>query len=133
MSVGVGINGFGRIGRNVLRAARGRESEFEIVAVNDLMDIPTAAHLLRYDSVLRRFPGTVEEAADSLVVDGRSIRVLSERDPAALPWKDLGVEVVLESTGLFTGREAASKHLQGGARKVIISAPAKDPDITVCI
>jgi glyceraldehyde 3-phosphate dehydrogenase len=133
MSLRVGINGFGRIGRNVLRAARGRESEFEIVAVNDLMDIPTAAHLLRYDSVLRRFPGTVEEAADSLVVDGRSIRVLSERDPGALPWKDLGVEVVLESTGLFTGREAASRHLDGGARKVIISAPAKDPDITVCI
>jgi glyceraldehyde 3-phosphate dehydrogenase len=129
----VGINGFGRIGRNVLRAARGRESEFEIVAVNDLMDIPTAAHLLRYDSVLRRFPGTVEEAADSLVVDGRSIRVLSERDPADLPWKDLGVEVVVESTGLFTGREAASKHLAGGARKVIISAPAKDPDLTVCL
>ena len=133
MSVRVGINGFGRIGRNVLRAARGRESEFEIVAVNDLMDIPTAAHLLRYDSVLRRFPGTVEESADGLVVDGRAIRVFSERDPAALPWKDLGVEVVIESTGLFTGREAASKHLAGGARKVIISAPAKDPDITICL
>jgi glyceraldehyde 3-phosphate dehydrogenase len=133
MSVRVGINGFGRIGRNVLRAARGRESEFEIVAVNDLMDLPTAAHLLRYDSVLRRFPGTVEESGDSLVVDGKNIRVFAERDPAALPWKDLGVEVVVESTGLFTGRDAASKHLAGGARKVIISAPAKDPDITVCL
>ena len=133
MSLRVGINGFGRIGRNVLRAARGRESEFEIVAVNDLMDIPTAAHLLRYDSVLRRFPGTVEEASDGLVVDGRPIRVLSERDPAGLPWKELGVEVVVESTGLFTGREGASKHLAGGARKVIISAPATDPDFTVCI
>ncbi|MGN6380427.1 MAG: type I glyceraldehyde-3-phosphate dehydrogenase [Gaiellales bacterium] len=133
MSVRVGINGFGRIGRNVLRAARGRESEFEIVAVNDLMDIPTAAHLLRYDSVLRRFPGTVEESGDSLTVDGRKIRVLSERDPAALPWKDLGVDIVVESTGLFSDRDSASKHLAGGARKVLISAPAKDPDLTVCI
>jgi len=133
MSVRVGINGFGRIGRNVLRAARGRESEFEIVAVNDLMDIGTAAHLLRYDSVHRRFPGTVEESGDGLVVDGRPIRVLAERDPSALPWKDLGVEVVVESTGLFTGRDAAGSHLQAGARKVIISAPAKEPDITICM
>jgi glyceraldehyde 3-phosphate dehydrogenase len=133
MSVRVGINGFGRIGRNVLRAARGRESEFEIVAVNDLMDLPTAAHLLRYDSVLRRFPGDVEEAGDSLVVDGRKIRVLAERDPSGLPWKELGVDVVIESTGLFRDREGASTHLNAGARKVLISAPAKEPDFTVCI
>jgi glyceraldehyde 3-phosphate dehydrogenase len=133
MSVRVGINGFGRIGRNVLRAARGRESEFEIVAVNDLMDIGTAAHLLRYDSVHRRFPGTVDESGDGLVVDGSPIRVLAEREPSALPWKELGVEVVVESTGLFTGRDAAGSHLQAGARKVIISAPAKEPDITICM
>jgi glyceraldehyde 3-phosphate dehydrogenase len=133
MSVRVGINGFGRIGRNVLRAARGRESEFEIVAVNDLMDLPTAAHLLRYDSVLRRFPGTVEESGDSLVVDGRTIKVFAERDPSALPWKDLGVDIVVESTGLFRDRERAGAHIAGGARKVLISAPAKDPDFTVCI
>jgi glyceraldehyde 3-phosphate dehydrogenase len=133
MSVRVGINGFGRIGRNVLRAARGRESEFEIVAVNDLMDLPTAAHLLRYDSVLRRFPGEVEESGDSLVVDGRKIRVLAERDPSALPWKDLGVDIVVESTGRFAGREGAGAHLTAGARKVLISAPAKDPDLTLCI
>ena len=133
MSVRVGINGFGRIGRNVLRAARGRESEFEIVAVNDLMDIGTAAHLLRYDSVHRRFPGTVEESGDGLVVDGKAIRVLAERDPSALPWNDLGVEIVVESTGRFTGRDDAGKHLTAGARKVLISAPAKEPDITICM
>jgi glyceraldehyde 3-phosphate dehydrogenase (phosphorylating) len=133
MSLRVGINGFGRIGRNVLRAARGRESEFEIVAVNDLMDLRTAAHLLRYDSVHRRFPGTVAEADDSLVVDGRTIKVLAERDPSALPWKKLGVEVVVESTGLFSDRERASAHLSAGARKVLISAPGKDADLTVCI
>jgi glyceraldehyde 3-phosphate dehydrogenase len=133
MSVRVGINGFGRIGRNVFRAARERGSGYEIVAVNDLMDPKIAAHLLRYDTVHGRFAGTVEPGDGKLVVDGKDVRVLSERDPASLPWKDMGVEVVVESTGLFTKREAASKHLEAGARKVIISAPATDPDITLCI
>jgi glyceraldehyde 3-phosphate dehydrogenase len=133
MSVRVGINGFGRIGRNVFRAARERGSGYEIVAVNDLMEPKIAAHLLRYDTVHGRFAGTVEPGDGKLVVDGKDVRVLSERDPANLPWKDMGVEVVVESTGLFTKREAASKHLDAGARKVIISAPATDPDITICI
>jgi len=133
MSVRVGINGFGRIGRNVFRAARERGSGYEIVAVNDLMDPKIAAHLLRYDTVHGRFAGTVEPGDGKLVVDGKDVRVLSERDPADLPWKDMGVEVVVESTGLFTKRDAASKHLDAGARKVIISAPATEPDITICI
>jgi len=133
MSVRVGINGFGRIGRNVFRAARERGSGYEIVAVNDLMEPKIAAHLLRYDTVHGRFAGAVEPGDGKLVVDGKDVRVLSERDPASLPWKDMGVEVVVESTGLFTKREAASKHLEAGARKVIISAPATDPDITICI
>ena len=133
MSVRVGINGFGRIGRNVFRAARERGSGYEIVAVNDLMEPKIAAHLLRYDTVHGRFAGTVEPAEGKLVVDGKDVRVLSERDPASLPWKDMGVEVVVESTGLFTKRDAASKHLDAGARKVIISAPATEPDITICI
>jgi glyceraldehyde 3-phosphate dehydrogenase len=133
MSVRVAINGFGRIGRNVFRAARERGTGFEIVAVNDLMDPPMAAHLLRYDTVHGRFRGEVEASDDGLVVDGRDVRVLSERDPADLPWAEMGVEVVVESTGLFTKREAAAKHLTAGARKVIISAPATEPDITICI
>jgi glyceraldehyde 3-phosphate dehydrogenase len=133
MSVRVGINGFGRIGRNVFRAARERGSGYEIVAVNDLMEPKIAAHLLRYDTVHGRFAGTVEAGDGKLVVDGSDVRVVSERDPANLPWKDMGVEVVVESTGLFTKREAASKHLDAGARKVIISAPATEPDITICI
>ena len=133
MSVRVAINGFGRIGRNVFRAARERGSGFEIVAVNDLMDPPIAAHLLRYDTVHGPFSGQVEAGDGKLVVDGKDVRVLSERDPANLPWRDMGVEVVVESTGLFTKREAAAKHLEAGARKVIISAPATDPDITMCI
>jgi glyceraldehyde 3-phosphate dehydrogenase len=133
MSVRVGINGFGRIGRNVFRAARERGSGYEIVAVNDLMEPKIAAHLLRYDTVHGRFAGTVEAGEGLLVVDGKEVRVLSERDPASLPWKDMGVEVVVESTGLFTKRDAASKHLDAGARKVIISAPATEPDITICI
>ena len=133
MSVRVGINGFGRIGRNVFRAARERGSGYEIVAVNDLMDPKIAAHLLRYDTVHGRFAGTVESGDGKLVVDGKDVRVLSERDPANLPWKDMGVEVVVESTGLFTKRDAASKHLDAGARKVIISAPATEPDITICL
>ena len=133
MSVRVGINGFGRIGRNVFRAARERGSGYEIVAVNDLMEPKIAAHLLRYDTVHGRFAGTVEPGDGKLVVDGKDVRVLSERDPANLPWEDMGVEVVVESTGLFTKRDAASKHLDAGARKVIISAPATEPDITICI
>jgi glyceraldehyde 3-phosphate dehydrogenase (phosphorylating) len=133
MSVRVGINGFGRIGRNVFRAARERGSGYEIVAVNDLMEPKIAAHLLRYDTVHGRFAGTVEAGEGKLVVDGKDVQVLSERDPANLPWKDMGVEVVVESTGLFTKRDAASKHLDAGARKVIISAPATEPDITICI
>src|SRR5689334_8212265 len=127
MSVRVAINGFGRIGRNVFRAARGRDTGFEIVAVNDLTSAATLAHLLRYDSVHGRYPGTVEAG------DGKDVAVLSERDPAELPWKDMGVELVVESTGFFTKREGAAKHLEAGARKVVISAPATEPDITICI
>jgi glyceraldehyde 3-phosphate dehydrogenase len=133
MSVRVAINGFGRIGRNVFRAARGRDTGFEIVAVNDLTSAATLAHLLRYDSVHGRYPGTVEAGDGKLVVDGKDVAVLSERDPATLPWSDLGVEIVVESTGFFTKREGAAKHLDAGARKVVISAPATEPDITVCI
>jgi glyceraldehyde 3-phosphate dehydrogenase len=133
MAVKVGINGFGRIGRNVFRAAHAAGADIEFVAVNDLTDPATLAHLLKYDSILGRFPGEVEAGEGSLVVDGNEIRVLSERDPAALPWADLGVEVVIESTGFFTARDDAAKHLAAGARKVIISAPAKDPDVTVAL
>jgi len=133
MSVRVGINGFGRIGRNVFRAARERGDGVEIVAVNDITDAATLAHLLRFDSVHGRYPGTVEESGDGLVVDGKQVRVLAERDPAALPWSDMGVDVVVESTGLFTARDKAAKHLDAGAKKVIISAPATEPDLTVCI
>ncbi len=133
MSVKVAINGFGRIGRNVFRAARSQGAPFEIVAVNDLMDLETAAYLLRYDTVHGRFPGTVEVGDDGLIVDGKLLRVVSERDPAALPWGEMGVQVVVESTGLFTSRDAAAKHLDAGASKVVISAPASGPDLTVCI
>jgi glyceraldehyde 3-phosphate dehydrogenase len=132
MPIKVGINGFGRIGRNVLRAAKAMGSkELDFVAVNDLTDTRTLAHLLRYDSVHGRYQGSVETDAEGLVVDGDRIKVLSEKDPAALPWKALGVDVVLESTGRFTDKETASKHLAAGARKVVISAPAKGEDITV--
>jgi len=133
MAVKVGINGFGRIGRNVFRAAHAAGADLEFVAVNDLTDPATLAHLLKYDSILGRFPGEVEAGEGSLVVDGAEIKVLSERDPAALPWADLGVEVVIESTGFFTARDDAAKHLAAGARKVIISAPAKEPDVTVAL
>jgi glyceraldehyde 3-phosphate dehydrogenase len=126
------INGFGRIGRNVVRAARKMGvTDLDLVAVNDLTDPPTLAHLLRYDSVHGRFEGSVEARSDGLVVDGDVLRVFAERDPAALPWKELGVDVVLESTGRFTDRESAAKHLAAGARKVIISAPGKNEDLTV--
>jgi glyceraldehyde 3-phosphate dehydrogenase (phosphorylating) len=133
MSVKVGINGFGRIGRNLFRAAQDSGSDLEFMAVNDLIDPDMIAHLLRYDSVLGRYPGDVEATGDSIRVDGKEIKVLNEKDPAALPWEDLGVEVVVESTGLFTKREGAEKHLEAGAKKVIISAPATDPDITVVL
>jgi len=137
MPVRVGINGFGRIGRNVFRAAHDRGlttgSEIDWVAVNDLTDAKTLAHLLRFDSVLGPFPGTIEHSEHALQVDGRELKVLAERDPAALPWGELGVDVVIESTGLFTDRDSAAKHLAQGARKVIISAPATDPDVTVAI
>ncbi len=132
-AVKVGINGFGRIGRNFFRAALEAGSELEFVAVNDITDTVTLAHLLKYDSILGRFPGEVSEGDGSLNVDGHEIRVLSERDPAQLGWGELGVEVVIESTGLFTKREDAAKHLEAGARKVIISAPATDPDVTVAL
>jgi glyceraldehyde 3-phosphate dehydrogenase len=132
-SVRVGINGFGRIGRNLFRAAYEAGSDLEFVAVNDITDAATLAHLLKYDSVLGRFPGEVEAGDAAIRVDGREIKVLAERDPAALPWGDLGADVVIESTGLFTKREDAAKHLEAGARKVIISAPATDPDVTVAL
>jgi glyceraldehyde 3-phosphate dehydrogenase len=132
MAIRVGINGFGRIGRNVVRAAKKMgASELDFVAVNDITDTHTLAHLLTYDSVHGRFPGEVRADGDGLVVDGDRMKVLAERDPAKLPWKDLGVDVVLESTGRFTDRDQAALHLQGGAKKVIISAPAKNEDITV--
>jgi glyceraldehyde 3-phosphate dehydrogenase len=133
MAVKVGINGFGRIGRNLFRAAYEAGSDLEFVAVNDLIDAEMIAHLLRYDSVLGRFPGEIEVSGDGITVDGNQLKILNEKDPAALPWGDLGVEVVIESTGLFTGREDAAKHLEAGAKKVIISAPAKEPDITVVL
>jgi glyceraldehyde 3-phosphate dehydrogenase len=132
MAIRVGINGFGRIGRNVVRAAKAmKASELEFVAVNDLTDTKTLAHLLKYDSVHGRYPGDVTAEADGVGVDGKTVRVLSEKDPAKLRWKDLGVEVVLESTGRFTDRDQAALHLSAGAKKVIISAPAKKEDITI--
>jgi glyceraldehyde 3-phosphate dehydrogenase len=133
MPVRVGINGFGRIGRNVLRSALAREHDIEWVAVNDITDNATLAHLLKYDSILGPYQGTVEVRGDSLIVDDKEIKVLEERDPAQLPWRDLGVDVVLESTGFFTSRDDAAKHLEAGAKKVIISAPAKGEDITIVL
>jgi glyceraldehyde 3-phosphate dehydrogenase len=132
MPVRVGINGFGRIGRNIMRAALG-DRNIDFVAVNDLTSAHTLAHLLKYDSVLGNLHARVEAGKDSISVDGDQFKVLSLRDPAQLPWKDLGVDVVFESTGLFTGRDDAAKHLAAGARKVIITAPAKGPDITVVL
>ena len=131
MSIKIGINGFGRIGRNVLRACIG-ERDLEFVAVNDITDAHTLAHLLKYDSVHGRFPHAVTTEKDALLVDGNRIRVLSERDPAKLPWKDLGVQIVLECSGHFTSKDKAQVHLAGGAKKVIISAPAKGVDLTLC-
>jgi glyceraldehyde 3-phosphate dehydrogenase len=133
MAVKVGINGFGRIGRNVFRAAKEANADIDFVAVNDLVDTATMAHLLKYDSILGRYPGGVEVDGDTIVADGDELKVLSERDPAALPWGELGVDVVIESTGFFTARADAAKHLEAGAKKVIISAPAKEPDVTVAL
>ncbi len=131
MATSVGINGFGRIGRLAFRAAQ--HKDLEIVGINDLTDAKTLAHLLKWDSIHGRFPGEVEAADDSIIVNGKKIPVTAERDPAKLPWKDLGAEIVIESTGLFADREGASKHLAAGAQRVIITAPAKDPDITIVL
>jgi glyceraldehyde 3-phosphate dehydrogenase len=137
MAVRVGINGFGRIGRNAFRAAMARgealDDAIEWVAVNDLTDAATLAHLLKYDSILGPYPGTVQAREGAIEVDGSQLKVLAERDPAALPWGDVGVDVVIESTGLFTDRDSAAKHLAQGAKKVVISAPATDPDATVVL
>ncbi|HEV2062178.1 MAG TPA: type I glyceraldehyde-3-phosphate dehydrogenase [Solirubrobacteraceae bacterium] len=134
MAVRVGINGFGRIGRNLFRAAKAAKADIDFVAVNDLTDNKTLGHLLKYDSILGPYPGTVEVTSDGLRVDGDDLKVLAETDPAKLPWGELGVDVVIESTGRFTDRENAQKHIDsGGAKKVIISAPAKGEDITVCL
>ncbi|HMU26516.1 MAG TPA: type I glyceraldehyde-3-phosphate dehydrogenase [Solirubrobacterales bacterium] len=133
MSVKVAINGFGRIGRNVFRAAHDSGADLDIVAINDLVDTETLAHLLKYDSILGRLDAEVSAGEGSITVDGKEIKVLAERDPADLPWGDLGIDVVLESTGFFTKRDDAAKHLSAGAKKVIISAPATDPDVTVAL
>lgn len=132
MAIRVGINGFGRIGRNLYRASF-RDAALEFVAVNDITDAKTLAHLLKYDSILGRLAAQVEAKDDAILVNGKAIKVLSIKDPAGLPWKEMGVEYVVESTGRFTDRESASKHIQAGARKVIISAPAKGPDITIVL
>jgi glyceraldehyde 3-phosphate dehydrogenase len=130
MTVRVGVNGFGRIGRNFLRAARAQGADLQVVAVNDLTDAATNAHLLRYDTTHGRFDGEVRAEGDDIVVAGERIRVLAERDPKALAWQDLGVEVVVESTGRFTSRSAASVHVEGGAQRVVISAPSRDAETT---
>ena len=133
MSVRVGINGFGRIGRNFFRSVRRREADVEIVAVNDVGDAKTMAHLLKYDSVLGPLGADVEAGDGAIVVDGAELKLLNERDPAALPWGELGVDVVLESTGIFTKRDQAQLHLDAGAARVLISAPATDPDVTLVL
>jgi glyceraldehyde 3-phosphate dehydrogenase len=133
VTVRVGVNGFGRIGRNFFRAVKAAGHDIEVVAFNDLGDVATMAHLLKYDSILGRFPGEVSVSEDGIVVDGKTIKALAERDPANLPWGELGVDVVVESTGFFTKAEAAKAHLAGGAKKVIISAPASGEDLTVVL
>jgi glyceraldehyde 3-phosphate dehydrogenase len=132
MAIRIGINGFGRIGRNVLRASL-NDQEFEFVAINDLTDAKTLAHLLKYDSVHGILDAAVEAREDHIMVNGKPIKILAKKDPKELPWKDLGVDLVIESTGRFTDREGASKHLSAGAKRVIISAPAKDPDVTIVL
>jgi glyceraldehyde 3-phosphate dehydrogenase len=133
MSIKVGINGFGRIGRNFFRAAKQQGIDIDFVAVNDITNARTLAHLLKYDSVLGTFPGEVTATETSIFADGEELKVLAEKDPASLPWKELGARIVIESTGLFTKREAADKHIAAGAEKVIISAPAKGEDITMVL
>jgi glyceraldehyde 3-phosphate dehydrogenase len=133
MGIKVGINGFGRIGRNVYRAIQERSADIDVVAVNDITDTPTLAHLLKYDSILGRFPGNVTADGDTIAADGNRFQVLSERDPQRLPWGDLGVDLVLESTGLFTDAEKARAHIDAGAKKVIITAPGKNEDVTICM
>jgi glyceraldehyde 3-phosphate dehydrogenase len=133
MALKAGINGFGRIGRNVFRAAHARGEDIDWVGVNDITDTKTLAHLLRYDSILGPFPGQVEHTETGLVVDGEELRVFAERDPANLPWDEVGADVVIESTGFFTKREDAAKHLDAGAKKVIITAPATEPDVTLAL
>ncbi|MGA9160661.1 MAG: type I glyceraldehyde-3-phosphate dehydrogenase [Actinomycetota bacterium] len=133
MSIKIGINGFGRIGRNFLRAAKASHADFDFVAVNDITDARTLAHLLKYDSVLGRIGQEIRVSDDTISVDGDDIRVLAVRDPSELPWKELGVRIVVESTGLFTDREKADKHIEAGAEKVVISAPAKGEDLTVVL
>lgn len=131
MTIRVGINGFGRIGRNYFRALLEQGADIEVVAVNDLGDTATTAHLLKYDTILGRLKQEVSHTADTITIDGHTIKVLSERNPAEIPWGELGVDIVIESTGIFTKRDDAAKHLAGGAKKVLISAPAKDEDITI--
>ena len=133
MALKAGINGFGRIGRNVFRAAHAAGADIDWVGVNDITDTETLAHLLKYDSILGPFPGEIEHTENGIVVDGDELRVFAERDPAALPWSEVGADVVIESTGLFTKREDAAKHLDAGAKKVIISAPATGPDVTLAL
>ena len=134
MAARVAINGFGRIGRNILRGALERKTDdLEFVAVNDITDADTLAHLFKYDSVHRTFPGEVESAGDALHVGGKTVQVLAERDPTSLPWEDLGVDIVFEATGIFRSRDGAAKHLEAGAAKVIITAPAKGPDVTIVL
>ncbi|HVW06376.1 MAG TPA: type I glyceraldehyde-3-phosphate dehydrogenase [Vicinamibacterales bacterium] len=130
MAIKVGINGFGRIGRNILRASLPYKSEIDIVAVNDLTDAGTLAHLLKYDSILGNLKADISASGDSITVDGDKFQVLAQKDPAALPWKDLGVDIVFESTGRFTDRDSAAKHITAGAKRVVITAPAKKPDAT---
>ncbi len=133
MSVKIGINGFGRIGRNFFRAAKKQGKDWNFVAVNDITDAATLAHLLKYDSVLGRFDGKVSVSENGIIVNGDELKVLAERDPANLPWKELGAQIVIESTGLFTDREKANKHIEAGAEKVVISAPAKGEDVTIVL
>ena len=132
MSIRVGINGFGRIGRNIMRVTLGRP-DIEVVAVNDLTNTDTLAYLLKYDSVMGNLPSSIQATDGAIAIDDTRVQVLSSKDPSQLPWKDLGVDIVLESTGLFTKRDDASKHLAAGAKRVIVTAPAKNPDITVVL
>ncbi len=132
MSTRIAINGFGRIGRNVMRVAS-QSSEIEVVAINDLTDVETLGHLFKYDSVHGIFPGDVEVKGDDLIINGKAVKIFAQRDPAQLPWKDLGIDIVIESTGIFTDRDKAAIHLEAGAKRVIISAPGKNADITICM